>query len=89
MSQRILVFESDTAFAGEVKSNFERMGLMVDVAGDGPSGLELAAAHRPDLILLTIELPGMNGFLVCKKIKKTSELENVPLKVRNMKRELT
>jgi CheY-like chemotaxis protein len=79
MSQRILVFESDTAFAGEVKSNFERMGLMVDVAGDGPSGLELAAAHRPDLILLTIELPGMNGFLVCKKIKKTSELENVPL----------
>jgi CheY-like chemotaxis protein len=79
MSQRILVFESDTAFAGEVKSNFERMGLLVDVAGDGPSGLELAAAHRPDLILLTIELPGMNGFLVCKKIKKTSELENVPL----------
>ncbi|HEY2734962.1 MAG TPA: response regulator, partial [Polyangiales bacterium] len=79
MSQRVLVFESDAAFAGEVKSNFERMGLAVDVAGDGPSGLELAAVHRPDLILLTIELPGMNGFLVCKKIKKTSELESVPL----------
>jgi CheY-like chemotaxis protein len=79
MSQRILVFESDAAFADEVKSNFERMGLLVDVAADGPTGLELAAAHRPDLILLTIELPGMNGFLVCKKIKKTIELESVPL----------
>jgi CheY-like chemotaxis protein len=79
MSQRILVFESDAAFADEVKSNFERMGLLVDVASDGPTGLELAAAHRPDLILLTIELPGMNGFLVCKKIKKTIELESVPL----------
>jgi CheY-like chemotaxis protein len=79
MNQRILVFESDAAFADDLKHNFERMGLAVDVASDGPMGLELAAAHRPDLILLTIELPGMNGFLVCKKIKKTADLEQVPL----------
>jgi CheY-like chemotaxis protein len=79
MSQRILVFENDAAFAQEVKSSFERLGASVQVASDGPSGLELAAGNRPDLILLTIELPGMNGFLVCKKIKKTVELENVPL----------
>ncbi|HKU37926.1 MAG TPA: response regulator [Polyangiales bacterium] len=79
MSQRILVFENDATFAQEVKSSFERLGASVQVAADGPSGLELAAGNRPDLILLTIELPGMNGFLVCKKIKKTSELENVPL----------
>jgi CheY-like chemotaxis protein len=79
MSQRILVFENDAAFAQEVKTSFERLGASVQVAADGPTGLELAASNRPDLILLTIELPGMNGFLVCKKIKKTSELENVPL----------
>ncbi|HKP63051.1 MAG TPA: response regulator, partial [Polyangiales bacterium] len=79
MSQRILVFENDATFAQEVKSSFERLGASVQVASDGPSGLELAAGNRPDLILLTIELPGMNGFLVCKKIKKTVELENVPL----------
>src|SRR5262245_33050672 len=79
MSQRILVFENDAAFAQEVKTSFERLGASVQVAADGPTGLELAAGNRPDLILLTIELPGMNGFLVCKKIKKTTELENVPL----------
>jgi CheY-like chemotaxis protein len=79
MSQRILVFENDAAFAQEVKTSFERLGALVQVASDGPTGLELAAGNRPDLILLTIELPGMNGFLVCKKIKKTSELEHVPL----------
>ena len=79
MSQRVLVFESDASFADEVKRNFERMGLAVDVAGDGPSGLELASARPPALILLAIELPGMNGFLVCKKIKKMAELEHVPL----------
>lgn len=79
MNQRVLVFENDSAFADDVKRNFERMGLAVDVALDGPTGLELAHVHRPDLILLSIELPGMNGFLVCKKIKKIAELEHVPL----------
>ena len=62
MGQRILVFESDTAFAQEMRSNFERLGATVDLANDGPEGLDLAEAHRPDLILLSIELPGMNGF---------------------------
>src|SRR5262245_28408135 len=79
MSQRILGFANDATVAEEVKTSFERLGASVQVAADGPSGLELAAGNRPDLILLTIELPGMNGFLVCKKIKKTVELENVPL----------
>ena len=79
MSQRVLVFDSDAAFADDVRQNFERMGLEVDVANDGPSGLQMASAHRPSLILLSIELPGMNGFLVCKKIKKIADLEHVPL----------
>src|SRR6188472_3910122 len=79
MGQHILLFESDPAFATEVRANFERLGATVDVASDGAAGLELASAHRPDLILLSIELPGMNGFLVCKKLKKQEGLENVPL----------
>ena len=79
MSQRILLFESDNAFADEVRSNFEALGLTVDVASDGEQGLDIAAANRPDLILLSIELPRMNGFLVCKKIKKQENLQNVPL----------
>jgi CheY-like chemotaxis protein len=79
MSQRVLVFDSDAAFAADVKENFERLGLSVDIANDGPSGLELASSNPPQLILLAIELPGMNGFLVCKKLKKIAELEHVPL----------
>ena len=79
MGQRILLFESDNAFADEVRSNFEALGLTVDVAADGEQGLDIAAANRPDLILLSIELPRMNGFLVCKKIKKQENLQNVPL----------
>ena len=79
MAQRILLIESDPVFADEVKTNFEAMGASVEVAEDGPTGIASAEQQRPDLILLTIELKGMNGFLVCKKIKKNEDLANVPL----------
>lgn len=79
MGQRILVFESDPGFATEVKSGFARFGAEVEVVADGNEGLERAAANRPDLILLSVELPNVNGFLVCKRIKKTPELADVPL----------
>jgi DNA-binding response OmpR family regulator/chromosome segregation ATPase len=79
MGQRILLFESDPAFSQEVRERFEALGATVDIATDGSQGIELATAHKPNLILLTIELPGMNGFLVCKKIKKHDGLQDVPL----------
>ena len=79
MGQRILLFEADQGFAHEVQQKFGALGVTVDVANDGDQGLDIAAANRPDLILLTIELPRMNGFLVCKKIKKLDTLAAVPL----------
>src|SRR5688500_18448630 len=79
MAHRILVFESHPDFASEVQQGFERLGAKVDVVADGNLGLERAAEKRPDLILLSIELPSMNGFLVCKKIKKDNALKDIPL----------
>ncbi len=79
MAKRILFFEHDEDFAQEIKAGFDELGAKVDIVDDGPSGLEHAAANMPDLILLTIELPGMNGFLVCKKIKKSTGLKDIPL----------
>jgi CheY-like chemotaxis protein len=79
MGQRILVLESDAAFAGEVQNGLQALGATVEVASDGNQGIDRAMASRPDLILLTIELPGMNGFLVCKKLKKEDALKDVPL----------
>ncbi|MFW6086229.1 MAG: response regulator, partial [Myxococcota bacterium] len=79
MAQRILVFESDNAFADQVKDGFGGLGAEVDVVADGNAGLEKAQEQPPDLILLSIELPSMNGFLVCKKIKKNAALKSVPL----------
>jgi CheY-like chemotaxis protein len=79
MSQKVLVFESDAAFAGELRNELGKFGCTVQVVDDGNSGLQQAAALRPDLILLSIELPRMNGFSVCNKLKKDPALKDVPL----------
>src|ERR1044071_7074843 len=76
---KVLVFESDAAFAGELRSELGRLGCTVQVVDDGNVGLSAASSERPDLILLSIELPRMNGFSVCNKLKKDSALKDVPL----------
>jgi len=77
--QKVLIFEHDRVFAEDLRREFVARGCIVQTVEDGQSGLELALTNRPDLILLSIELPGMNGFAVCNRIKKSPELKDVPL----------
>ncbi|MBN9161892.1 MAG: response regulator, partial [Myxococcales bacterium] len=79
MSQKVLVFESDATFAGELRAELQKLGCNVNVVDDGNTGLQQASTGRPDLILLSIELPRMNGFSVCNKLKKDPALKDVPL----------
>src|SRR3984885_4955192 len=79
MAKKVLVFESDAAFAGELRSELGKYGCTTTVVDDGNVGLQQAAADKPDLILLSIELPRMNGFSVCNKLKKDPALKDVPL----------
>jgi DNA-binding response OmpR family regulator/chromosome segregation ATPase len=79
MLNKVLVFESDPAFAGELRTEFGNLGSTVSVVDDGNVGLQQAAADKPDLILLSIELPRMNGFSVCNKLKKDPNLKDIPL----------
>src|SRR5882762_9909187 len=79
MSTKVLVFESDAAFASELRNELGKLGCNTHVVDDGNVGLQQAAADRPDLILLSIELPRMNGFSVCNKLKKDPALKDVPL----------
>lgn len=76
---KILVFESEPAFAWELRTELGRLGCTVQIVDDGNAGLQSAANDRPDLILLSIELPRMNGFSVCNKLKKDPQLKDVPL----------
>ncbi len=75
----ILIFESDLDFANALRGELTRNGCDVSVVSDATEGLQQAAAHRPDLILLCTELPRMNGFSVCNRLKRNPELSDVPV----------
>src|SRR5215207_9761052 len=70
MSKKVLIFESDAGFADELRGGFSRLGCDVTVVDDSIQGLQAAVRDRPDLILLTVELPRSNGFSVCNKLKR-------------------
>ena len=79
MTTKVLVFESDADFAQILTEGLAKYGCETKVVEDGEEGILAASADMPDLILLTIELPRMNGFSVCNKLKRNADLKKVPL----------
>ena len=65
----VLIVEDDSALIRGLKDNFESEGYRVRVARDGGEGLSAALADRPDLVLLDIMLPKMNGYEICRAIR--------------------
>ncbi len=76
-NSRILVVEDESSLAELLKVNLKTEGYHVEVASDGASALESFASRRFDLIVLDIMLPGMDGLMVCKKIR--AENHQVPI----------
>jgi two-component system cell cycle response regulator DivK len=57
----------------------EMRGYNILQARDGSQGLELARRHRPDLILMDIQLPGVSGLVVAKSIREDADLRAIPI----------
>ena len=70
MNHEVLIIEDDATLLRGLRDNFESRGYRVTTATDGETGLDAAIASRPDLILLDIMLPKMNGFEVCCSIRE-------------------
>ncbi len=70
MTEKILIVEDEAALQEALAYNLKREGYQVEVAGDGLTALELARSLHPDIILLDIMLPGMDGFEVCRTLRK-------------------
>ncbi len=68
--QTVLIVEDDPAIALGLEKNLSYEGYEVLRAGDGERGLELAIDRRPDLIVLDVMLPGINGFEICRTVRK-------------------
>jgi len=66
---RILVVEDDPTVSEVVVKYLEREGFAVETVGDGNAALESAGAETPDLVVLDIMLPGIDGLEVCRRIR--------------------
>jgi DNA-binding response OmpR family regulator len=71
---RVLIIEDDNHVARAIEIAFRRAGATVHVAGDGRQGLGLFAQHNPDLVILDLMLPEVNGWKVCSEIVEQSEI---------------
>jgi len=75
----ILLVEDDEFLAELYATKLNLEGFEVGLASDGEKGIKLAGSKKPDLILLDIILPKMDGFEVLKKVKSNKDLKDVPV----------
>jgi DNA-binding response OmpR family regulator len=69
-NETILIIEDDPTMLRGLKDNFEYEGYRVAIAADGEKGLEAALSVKPDLIILDIMLPKVNGYEICRLVRK-------------------
>lgn len=79
MKTRILLIEDNEQNRYLATFLLEQRGYEVVSAESGPLGIELAAKLRPDLILLDIQLPGMDGHAVARALKGDPQLQSIPI----------
>jgi len=77
--KNILLIEDEEMLASMYETKFQNEGYQIRKALDGEVGLKLAQEQTPDLILLDIIMPKLDGFSVLKKIKDDPKLKNVPV----------
>jgi two-component system alkaline phosphatase synthesis response regulator PhoP len=77
--QLILIIEDDEDIRELLVYNLEKNGYEVEAAESGETGLASAGAHKPDLILLDLMLPGMDGLSVCRQLKAGKATHEIPI----------
>ena len=82
MSGTVLIIEDDTRIANWVKVYFERAEFFAEVAHDGESGLDLARDLVPDLIILDLMLPRLDGVELCRILRRESDVPIIMLTAR-------
>jgi len=80
---RVLLIEDDRAVRTGLELALTRQGHAVDAAPTGEQGLELLRATTPDVVVLDLMLPGMDGFEICRRIRSGGDLPIIMLTARN------
>lgn len=75
----VLIIEDEPDMQRAIKLRLESVGFKVETASDGLEGLQKIKKLEPDLVLLDIMLPKMDGFKVCNMIKFDKKFKNIPI----------
>jgi len=79
MAAKILIVDDETRIVDILNYNLRKEGYETIYAHDGETGLQLALAENPDLVLLDIMMPGLDGYEVCKRLRKVSQVPVIML----------
>jgi CheY-like chemotaxis protein len=75
----ILVVDDETAVTGSIEAVLSKEGYQVHLAHDGTEGVNLASQVNPDLIIMDITMPGMDGYEAAERLKQIPALKDVPI----------
>jgi DNA-binding response OmpR family regulator len=81
--QRILIIEDETEIAGYLRRGLTLEGFIVEIANDGNAGLAAARENPPDLVVLDLMLPGLDGLEVARRLRAASEVPIIILTARD------
>ncbi|MBI5931973.1 MAG: response regulator [Chloroflexi bacterium] len=79
MAHDVLLVEDSSTQAEQIKNTLENTGLTVLVVGDGPEAIREAMTNPPRLIVLDINLPSMDGYQVCRRLKRNPDTRDIPV----------
>ncbi|MFQ5924081.1 MAG: response regulator transcription factor, partial [Anaerolineales bacterium] len=79
MSAKILVVDDSPLMTKLAQDHLAAEGYQVETAPDGPSALTIAESWKPDLVLLDVMMPEMDGFEACRRLRKMKTTSSVPI----------
>ena len=83
MNEKILLVEDEKTLAKALKFNLEKEGFRVEVAFDGEEALNAMSGEEPDLVILDLMLPKIDGYEVCRSIRRSSDVPIIMLTARD------
>jgi two-component system, OmpR family, KDP operon response regulator KdpE len=84
---RILVIDDEPQIRRALRAGLERNGFQVLLAAGGEEGLDAAAEHPPDVVILDLAMPGIDGFEVCRQLREWTQAPIIVLSVREGERD--
>ncbi len=78
-AKKILIIDDDPMFLRLVDQVLTQQGYEVFKAGNGQEGLRVLFAHKPDLVILDVVMPGMDGWQTCQRIREISDIPIIML----------